>query len=231
MLVTPSTAKVHGGTARPSGGVRQHPPADAGVDVAAHPTRGRGGGDRGHRVDHPVRVRRRAGHDEHGPVVDRGRHRVGPGPELLVDTDHHRLHAEVVRGLVERGVRRHGQHHPRSLISGCASRAPCTASSTDSVPPEVTVPTVVGGPSSSLRGDPDQLVLHPQQAGEGGRVEPVGAGVRRHRLAADPVGLLEPGVVDVGQRPATGDRHVVGLHRAQPRQDVAHAALRVLPAG
>jgi hypothetical protein len=34
-----------------------------------------------------------------------------------------------------------------SAISGCASRAVCTASRIDSVPPDVTEPTVVGGPS------------------------------------------------------------------------------------
>lgn len=38
--------------------------------------------------------------------------------------------------------------------SGCASRAPCTASSTDSVPPELTVPTIVSGPSSRLAAKP-----------------------------------------------------------------------------
>ena len=42
------------------GGVRQHPAADAGVDVAAHPALGGGRGQLGDGVDHAVGVRRRA---------------------------------------------------------------------------------------------------------------------------------------------------------------------------
>ena len=38
--------------------------------------------------------------------------------------------------------------------SGRLSRAPCTASSTDSVPPEVTLPTADGGASSRSQAKP-----------------------------------------------------------------------------
>jgi hypothetical protein len=38
--------------------------------------------------------------------------------------------------------------------SGAPSRAACTASSTDSVPPEVTVPTAVAGASSRSHANP-----------------------------------------------------------------------------
>ena len=87
MLVTPSTAKVHGGDVVE---VREHPPADAGVDVAADAARGGERGDLGHRVDDAVGVRRRGGDDEDGRVVDGGGHRgrVGAqGPRVDVDDD------------------------------------------------------------------------------------------------------------------------------------------------
>ena len=41
-----------------------------------------------------------------------------------------------------------------AVISGRASRAPWTASSTDSVPPEVTVPTAVSGASRRAQAKP-----------------------------------------------------------------------------
>ena len=70
-------------------------------------------------------------------------------PVVRIDLDEDRAYAEVVRRLVERPVRRRGQHHGRPRRSPArASRAACTASRIDSVPPEVTVPTVPGGPSS-----------------------------------------------------------------------------------
>lgn len=41
-----------------------------------------------------------------------------------------------------------------SATDGCASRAACTASSSDSVPPEVTVPTAVDGACSRSHARP-----------------------------------------------------------------------------
>jgi len=76
------------------------------------------GADLGDRVHDAVRVRRSAGHHEHGAVVHGRSHRSGPCPELIVDVDHHGLDPEVVRGLVERRVSRDRQHHPRAIQVG-----------------------------------------------------------------------------------------------------------------
>ena len=121
-----------------------------------------------------------------------------------------RLDAEVVRGLVEgRVARRRAAPSAAASTSGRASRAVCTASSTDSVPPEVTVPTRRLGRVEQVgrRSRPGRSPSR-SRLGERGRVQPVGAGVRRDRLAADPVDLGEPGVVDVGQGAAAVDRQV-----------------------
>ena len=87
------------------------------------------------------------------------------------------------------------------------------------MPPEVTVPTADGGCVEQVAGEADQLVLHGEQAREGGGVQPVGAGVRRDRLAPDPVHLGQAGVVDVGQRAPAVHGQVAGLQLAQPGRD------------
>ena len=92
------------------------------------------------------------------------------------------------------------------------------------MPPEVTVPTPVSGASSSSQREADQVVLHRQQARERGGVEAVGAGARRHRLAADPVDVGQAGVVDVGEGAAAVHGQVVGLQGAEPGEGVGHAA-------
>jgi hypothetical protein len=105
--------------------VGQHPPADARVDVTAH-AGGRGGcRDRLDRVDDAVGVGGCRGDDEHGPVVDRVRHRrrvgaLGHG----VDVDEHRLDPEPVGRLVEGGMRGRRQDHPRhgDVGAGIAGR-------------------------------------------------------------------------------------------------------------
>ena len=84
------------------------------------PARGGRRGDLGHRVHHPVGVRRCAGDDQHGVVVDRRGHRVGVGAEVGADRHQDGLDAEVVRGLVEGGVGGGGQHHPRARDVGAA---------------------------------------------------------------------------------------------------------------
>ena len=93
------------------------------------------------------------------------------------------------------------------------------------MPPEVTVPTPVSRRVDQVEGEADQLVLHRQQAREGGRVQAVGAGVRRHRLAAERVDLRHPRVVDVGQRPAAVDRQVPRLSFAEPREHLAASVM------
>ncbi len=87
-------------------GVRQQPAADAGVDVAPGAGACRHGGDLGDGVHHPVGVRRCGGDDEHGAPVDRLGHGRRVRAEVLAHRDGTQLDAEVVRGLVEGGVRR-----------------------------------------------------------------------------------------------------------------------------
>ena len=48
---------------------------------------------------------------------------------------------------------------------------------------------------------------------------PLLAGEGRDRLAPEVVDLGQPGVVDVGQRPPTVHRQVVGLELPEPRLD------------
>ena len=142
----------------------------------------------------------------------------------------HRLDAEVVRGLVERRVRGGGQHHGRAARRRAGSRArPARPAGSTRCPPDVTVPTAPSGASSRPAGEPDELVLHPEQAGEGGRVEGVGAGVRRHGLAADPVHLGVAAVVHVGQRAAAVDGQVARLQRTQPVEGVHVSGLMSWP--
>ena len=90
---------------------RQHEPAHARVDVHRRADRGRELGELGDRVDDALRVLRRGADDEHGVVVDARGHRVDVGAE--VGAHRHLVHpdAEVVRGLVERGVRALGDDH------------------------------------------------------------------------------------------------------------------------
>ena len=213
MLVTPVDRERPGRhrAAEPRG-ERQHPAADAGVDVAADAALGGQRGDLGDRVDDAVRVRRRAGHHEHRVVVDRRRHRGGVGTE--VRADRHRApprRRSSAAALWKAACAVVGQHHARGRsTSGRASRAALHgqqhrlgAAGGHRADHAVRRVEQVGG-------EADQVVLHRQQARERRGVEAVGAGVRRHRLAADLVDLVEPGVVDVGQGAAAVHRQVVG---------------------
>ena len=204
------------------GGVRQHPAPDTGVDMAAHPARRGRGGDLGHRVHDPVRVRRRRGHHEHGAVVDRGRHRGRIRPEVQAHWHHDRFHSEVVLGLAERGVHGRRHHHRRPFDVGPA--VPRALHRQQHRLRATRRHAAHGGRRrvEQVAGEADQVVLHRQQRREGGRVEAVRAGVRRDRLAADPVDVRKPRVVDVGERPATVHRQVGGLHLTQPGQGVGH---------
>ena len=224
MLVTPSTANVHGGTSRPSRAAygSTQPPMHASTWQRT-PALGAAAGDLGDRVDDPVGVRRRARHHEHRAVVDRARpsrpgrpgspRRPAPAPARPrssarpCGTPRARCIGSTMRG--------------RST-SGRASRAACTASSTDSVPPEVTVPTTSGGASSSRAREADQLVLH-RAAGSGTRSGPARwtPAYAATACAADLVGLGQPAVVDVGQRAAAVRRQV-----ARPASPAAGRARR-----
>ena len=107
-----------------------------------------------------------------------------------------------------------------SAMPGGASRAACTASRIDSVPPDVTVPTaLVGAVEAACRRIRRGRCSIAQQARERRRVEAVRRGVHRQCLPAELVGVGQPGVVDVGQRAAA----VVGRSPArsslEPAQD------------
>ena len=181
----------------------------------------------GDRVDDAVRVRRRARDHQHGPVaglVERGLGRGDVGREVGADRHQHRLHAEVVRGLVERRVRGCRQHHAglghvRMRVARRLHREQHRLGAARGHGADRGV-----GPVEQAEGEADQVVLHPEQAGERRRVEPVGAGVRRDRLASDPVDVGQAGVVDVGERPAAVHREVARLERLEPFEGVGHAA-------
>ena len=208
-------------------GVRQHPAADAGVDVAADPARGSGGGDRRHRVDDAVRVRRRGDDDQHGALgrlVDRRDHRVGVGAEVGADRDDDGLDPEVVGGLEEGRVHGRRHDHPRALDVGAAVARALDGQQAGLGATGGHRADRLGRRVEQVGGEADQVVLHLQQARERRRVEPVRAGVRRHRLAADLVDVGQPGVVDVGERPASVDGEVGGLHGAEAGECVGHGA-------
>ena len=212
----------HGATE--PGGVGQHPPADARVDVAAHPARGGCRGDLGDRVHHAVRVRRCAGDDQHGVVVDRVGHRGRVGAEVGSDRHEHRLDAEVVRGLVERRVRRRGQHHPRPYdVRAGVARTLHRQQDRLRAAGGHRADRAVGRVEEAAR-EADQLVLHLQQRGERRRVEGVGGGVGGDGLAGDPVDLRVAGVVDVGQGAAAVDRQVAGLQGREALEGIRHGS-------
>ena len=136
-------------------GVRQHPPADARVHVAADATRGREGGQRGDVVDDAVRVRRRGADHQHRRVVDglgRGARRR-PGTTRRPAPSGRRPRSSAPPC----GTPRAPWTAPPSTGRRPTARRPapaCTASSTDSVPPEVTDPTADAGASSRSQANP-----------------------------------------------------------------------------
>ena len=112
---------------------------------SAMPRAARDRGDLGDRVEGRERVRRRAHDDERDvvaePLLDR---RAAGAPVGRVDRHEVELEAEVVRGLVERGVHRDrgdDARHAAACRAAAArqtSRAVFTASRQLSVPPDVT---------------------------------------------------------------------------------------------
>ena len=119
------------------------------------PTARRELGELGDRVDHALRVLRRGSDDERRVVVDERGHRVDVGAEVGAHRNLVHPDAEVVRALVERGVRAVGDHHlglgRRRVRRAPRSRAAFTAISTLSVPPEVMNPAAVGGAVEEVR--------------------------------------------------------------------------------
>ncbi|CAM3541579.1 hypothetical protein NODU109028_21505 [Nocardioides dubius] len=199
---------------------RQHPAADAGIDVTAHPGGGSGRRELGHGVDHPVRVRRRAGHHQHGVGIDRRRHRRHVRAVVVADLDRDRLDAEVVRGLVEGGMRGARDDHPRpgdlaSCVAGALHRQQHRLGAAGGHGADR-----ARGGVEEVGGHADHVVLHLQQRGERGRVQAVGAGIGSHRGPAQLVDLAQAGVVDVGERAAAVHRQVLGLELVEPGADV-----------
>ena len=153
-----------------------------------------------------------------------GDHRGRVGAEVRADRDDDGLDAEVVRGLEERRVHGARNHHPRPLDVGAAvaraldgEQAGLGAAGGDRA-------DRLGRGVEQVGGEADQVVLHLQQARERGRVQAVRAGVRRDRLAADPVDVGQARVVDVGEGAAAVHGQVGVLHGAQAGESVGHAA-------
>lgn len=101
---------------RSIGRVPEDPSADAGVDVAADAGSGCDRRDLADRVNDAVGVGGCRGDDQHCVRIDRGGHagRVGAGGRRI-DLDEDRTDPEVVRRLVEGGVRAGRQHHGRMV--------------------------------------------------------------------------------------------------------------------
>ena len=196
--------------------VRQHPTADAGVDVAADAALDRQGGDLGDRVDDAVGVGGRRGDDEHGGVVDRRGHGGGVGAQGVgVDVDEHGPHPEELGRLVERRVRRGRDDHARvarvgRALPGGEHREQDRLGAAGGDRPGEAVRGV-----EQPAGEGDEVVLHPQQRGERGGVEPVRGGEHRERLEPHGIRVGQAGVVDVGQRAAAVGGQVEGLQGAQ----------------
>ena len=205
-------------------GVRQHPPADARVDVAADArARPRAPPSSVTGSTTPCAYDGARADDQHRRRSSIGRGRRGDvGAEVGADRHHHaprrrssarpcgtpraRSTAAPSAGVDVRGAasraRLHRQQHRLGAARGHR--------------PDRRVRRVEQVAARSRPGRSPS-----QQAGERRRVEPVGAGVRRHRLAADPVDVGQPGVVDVGQRAAAVHRQV-----ARPAAPAAGPARR-----
>ncbi len=106
--------------------------------------------------------------------------------------------------------------------SGRASRAPCTASSTDSVPPEVTVPTTVPGASSSRAAKPTSSFSIRSRLGNAVGSSPLVAAKAPTAALASRVDVRQAGGVDVGEGAAGVQGQVVGAQGVEPGQDVVH---------
>ena len=216
MLVTPSTAKVQGGASSRWGSTQ--PPMHAST-WQRMPRSGRQRGDLGDRVDDAVGVGRGRGDDEHRGVVDGGRRRGRVGAQRLgVDVDEDGADPEELGRLVERGVGRGGDDHARvgdvrrALPGGEHREQDRLGAARGHRAGEA-----LGGVEQPA-GQRDEVVLHLEEGGKGGGVQPVRRGEHAQRLEAHGIGVGEPGVVDVGQGAATVRREVVGLERPQGRE-------------
>ena len=136
-----------------------------------------------------------------------------------VDVDEDEAHAEVLRRLVERRVRRRRHDHAglgrrRGTLTGRQHRE------------EDRLGAAGGdGPGEALRGveqapgQGHEVVLHPQQRREGRGVQAVGRGEHRERLEPHGIRVGEPGVVHVGEgAPTVGGQ----VHRLQGAQGGEH---------
>ena len=227
IVVTPSTRKSHGFTSRPEHlDERQHEPAHAGVDVAVRADRRRQRGDRRDVVLHALRVLRGRPDDQHGVLVAQRGHRLDVGGPVVLDRRLVEFQPEVVRRLVERSVRRLGDHHlgfgdpplgGRSL-AGCEHAAQDRLGAAAGEEPGDGVVAVqqTGGPT-------DHLGLDLPERRERLGVERVLVEVQASRLLGDLV-HRRTAVVDHSERASVGPLDVVDPLGGEVTDDVVDGA-------
>ena len=232
--MTPSTANVHGGTGRPSrAAYGSTQPADAGVDVAADAARGGQRGQLGDRVDDAVRVRRRAGHDQHGAVPSASTAAAvaaGVRAEVRPDRHHDRLDAEVVRGLANAACAVEG-----STIRGAVDVRAGVAGGLHGEQHRL---GAAGGDGADrvrrgvqqVAAEPDEVVLH-RSAGWGTRSGRGRWSRRTPATAVRPIAVHvgQAGVVHVGEGAAAVRR--AGRRPASPAAGSVRRSCRLLERG
>ena len=141
---------------------------------------GRGFGELGDRVDHPVRIARGRADDQGGALVEGGPGGSHVGPlRMRIDRDPHDLDVEQVPGLEERRMHRGGHHHRGVAVRLTREFPPALACGEDREHARLGPP---GGERADLTGRPraeqaeprgHEVVLDGGEAGEGGGIEAV----------------------------------------------------------
>ena len=210
---------------------RQHPAADARVDVAGDTARGRTRGHLGDRVDGAERVARRADDDERRPLVDHGQHvggrrrarrrvdrdrrrRRGPGSAPPCGTPGARWSAG--RGSAGRARARVGRapQVAGGLHREHARLGPAGRDGSDGA----------GVAVQDVARERDESPLERRDRRERRRVEAVDRQEQADRLRGDLVEVRAARVVHVGQHPPAVRRRVGGPQRREVGQDVVGRA-------
>ena len=173
------------------------------------------------RVDHTLRVLRRRADEQDRVVVDRSLHRGDVGTPVGADRNAPALQPEVLAALLERGVRRGGQHHVRlgDAALGAAPFACRLHRQQDALG------AAGRHEAGSLLAGLQPLADHRHDLGLDGPQARERIGVQRvlRRVAA--VGLLGDGqhvgtgVVDERERPPVAPAHVVSLELVEVGED------------
>ena len=209
---------------------RQHQPAEAGVDVQPDPRVVaclEPCSDLGHRVDHPVRVRRGRAHDEHRPVIDRREELVGGHPaRRRVHLDADEPQTQQVRGLAERGV--HGDRgDDRPAAAGLpAGHLPGGQAGEHAALGPAGSDAAVDRLRRAAEDRPDTVDDPPVDRGDRGEhrgVETVDPVRQPGGAGRQLVEFLQSRVVHVRQDPAAGRRRIQRPERGQPGQGVLSA--------